>query len=219
MSERSQSVRFGSDHDSGGRERAMKLLHFPTRFPTRLGSVPSSPPPANAVPTPSEPGEFDIQYRVIHGHKRAFIHAGSGPALLLLARHRRLLRYLARHHPVARAEHTVIAPDLLGHGRSDKPRGDYSVAAYANGMRDLSRVLGLAARDRRRALARRRRRDAVRVSVSRALRALGPRRQRWRVPGGASPAAPGVGAERRSRPCRCCGLPGMRARSAGCSRA
>ena len=36
---------------------------------------------------------------------------------------------------------TVIAPDLLGHGQSDKPRADYSVAAYANGMRDLLSVL------------------------------------------------------------------------------
>jgi pimeloyl-ACP methyl ester carboxylesterase len=35
----------------------------------------------------------------------------------------------------------VIAPDLLGHGKSDKPRADYSVAAYANGMRDLMSVL------------------------------------------------------------------------------
>ena len=27
---------------------------------------------------------------------------------------------------------TVIASDLLGHGKLDKPRTDYSVAAYAN---------------------------------------------------------------------------------------
>ena len=39
--------------------------------------------------------------------------------------------------------HTVIAPDLLGHGDSDKPRGDYSIAAYANGMRDLLSVLDI----------------------------------------------------------------------------
>jgi len=38
---------------------------------------------------------------------------------------------------------TVIAPDLLGHGASAKPRADYSVAAYANGMRDLLGVLGI----------------------------------------------------------------------------
>jgi pimeloyl-ACP methyl ester carboxylesterase len=37
---------------------------------------------------------------------------------------------------------TVVAPDLLGHGRSAKPRGDYSLGAYASGGRDLLGVLG-----------------------------------------------------------------------------
>jgi pimeloyl-ACP methyl ester carboxylesterase len=36
----------------------------------------------------------------------------------------------------------VIAPDLLGHGASAKPRGDYSLGAYASGIRDLLAVLG-----------------------------------------------------------------------------
>jgi pimeloyl-ACP methyl ester carboxylesterase len=39
--------------------------------------------------------------------------------------------------------HRVIAPDLLGHGASDKPRADYSVGGYANGMRDLLTILGV----------------------------------------------------------------------------
>lgn len=38
---------------------------------------------------------------------------------------------------------TLIAPDLLGHGRSDKPRHDYSLGAHANGLRDLMIALGI----------------------------------------------------------------------------
>jgi pimeloyl-ACP methyl ester carboxylesterase len=84
-----------------------------------------------------------VQFRTIHGYRRAFIRVGSGPALLLIhgigdnsSTWEHLLPFLAR-------DHTVIAPDLLGHGASDKPRADYSVAAYANGMRDLLSVLGV----------------------------------------------------------------------------
>ena len=39
--------------------------------------------------------------------------------------------------------HLVIAPDLLGHGQSDKPRAGYSIGAYACGMRDLLSILGV----------------------------------------------------------------------------
>ena len=37
---------------------------------------------------------------------------------------------------------TVIAPDLLGHGASATPRGDYSLGAQASGVRDLLTALG-----------------------------------------------------------------------------
>ncbi len=36
----------------------------------------------------------------------------------------------------------VIAPDLLGHGSSAKPPGDYSLGAHACGIRDLMAALG-----------------------------------------------------------------------------
>jgi pimeloyl-ACP methyl ester carboxylesterase len=36
----------------------------------------------------------------------------------------------------------VLAPDLLGHGQSAKPRGDYSLGAYAVSVRDLLIALG-----------------------------------------------------------------------------
>ena len=39
--------------------------------------------------------------------------------------------------------HRVVAPDLPGHGRSGKPRGDYSLGANASGVRDLLAVLGV----------------------------------------------------------------------------
>ncbi len=38
--------------------------------------------------------------------------------------------------------YTVIAPDLPGHGDSDKPRGDYSLGAHASSIRDLLVALG-----------------------------------------------------------------------------
>jgi pimeloyl-ACP methyl ester carboxylesterase len=40
------------------------------------------------------------------------------------------------------ADHTVLAPDLLGHGESAKPRGDYSLGAYASAVRDIMVALG-----------------------------------------------------------------------------
>jgi len=39
--------------------------------------------------------------------------------------------------------HEVLAPDMLGHGESAKPNGDYSLGAYANSLRDLLEALGL----------------------------------------------------------------------------
>ena len=84
-----------------------------------------------------------VQYVTIHGHRRAYVKAGSGPVVLLLhglgcdhTTWEPVIDTLARRY-------TVIAPDLLGHGRSDKPRADYSVGGYANGMRDLLTVLGI----------------------------------------------------------------------------
>jgi len=39
--------------------------------------------------------------------------------------------------------YTVVAPDLIGHGASDKPRYDYSLGTHANILRDLMITLGI----------------------------------------------------------------------------
>ncbi|WP_408895960.1 alpha/beta fold hydrolase [Nocardioides sp. R1-1] len=88
-------------------------------------------------------GVDDVQYVTLHGKRRAYVKKGSGPAVLLL-------HGLACDHTTwagvidqLAERYTVIAPDLLGHGLSDKPRADYTLGGYANGMRDLLTVLGI----------------------------------------------------------------------------
>ena len=84
-----------------------------------------------------------LEFRTIHGYQRAYRIAGSGPAILLIhGIGDNSTTWNAVQAKLAQ-RFTVIAPDLLGHGRSDKPRADYSVAAYANGMRDLLSVLDI----------------------------------------------------------------------------
>jgi pimeloyl-ACP methyl ester carboxylesterase len=79
----------------------------------------------------------------IHGHEVRYFRAGEGPALLLVhgmagsaATWKAVLPRLAR-------DYTVIAPDLLGHGKSAKPRTDYSLGAFASGLRDLLVAQGI----------------------------------------------------------------------------
>jgi pimeloyl-ACP methyl ester carboxylesterase len=89
------------------------------------------------------PSNQVAESRVVHGHKRAFVRAGEGPALLLLHGIGNNCQTWSKVIDRLAETHTVIAPDLLGHGNSDKPRGDYSLAAYANGMRDLLSILDI----------------------------------------------------------------------------
>jgi pimeloyl-ACP methyl ester carboxylesterase len=82
-----------------------------------------------------------IRFRDIHGYWRAFRMVGSGPPLLLIHGIGDSSETWLDVIPELARRHTVIAPDLLGHGESAKPRADYAIAAYACGMRDLLSVL------------------------------------------------------------------------------
>src|SRR5215210_5381144 len=86
-----------------------------------------------------ETGEHEL---TLHGHRVRYLMAGSGPAVVLI---HGITSSAETWRPAMRAlaaGHTVIAPDLLGHGASAKPRGDYSLGAYASGVRDLLAALG-----------------------------------------------------------------------------
>ena len=82
-----------------------------------------------------EPRKREI---VLHGHRVSYRTAGEGDSVVLLIHG--IVGSAKQWDPVARflaERYTVIAPDLLGHGESAKPRGDYSLGAYAASVRDL----------------------------------------------------------------------------------
>jgi pimeloyl-ACP methyl ester carboxylesterase len=78
----------------------------------------------------------------LHGHAISYRTGGRGPLLVLV---HGITNSSASWEPVFRLlgpHFTIIAPDLLGHGDSAKPRGDYSLGANASLLRDLLLALG-----------------------------------------------------------------------------
>ena len=85
---------------------------------------------------------MDGETITLHGNSVGFLRAGDGPVILLLHGIAGSYETWAPLIPALSDEFTVIAPDMLGHGCSAKPRGDYSLGAYAAGARDLLMALG-----------------------------------------------------------------------------
>jgi pimeloyl-ACP methyl ester carboxylesterase len=87
-------------------------------------------------------GMVEHEEITLHGHRVSYRRAGWGPVVVLIHgitgssdTWQDVIEPLAE-------KYTVVAPDLLGHGASAKPRGDYSLGAYASGIRDLLGALG-----------------------------------------------------------------------------
>lgn len=94
------------------------------------------------APTPLRNLEPSCEEARLHGRRISYLTAGEGPVLLAVhgiasdsQAWRAALPLLAR-----RAK--VIAPDLPGHGASDKAPGDYSLGSLASSLRDLLVKLG-----------------------------------------------------------------------------
>ncbi|MCB0947737.1 MAG: alpha/beta fold hydrolase [Mycobacterium sp.] len=86
----------------------------------------------------------EMKFLELHGDRVAYQDAGSGDDALLL------IHGMAGSSETWRAvipqlskKYRVIAPDLLGHGQSAKPRSDYSLGAFAVLLRDLLDELGI----------------------------------------------------------------------------
>ena len=86
---------------------------------------------------------IELKFLELHGDRVAYRDAGEGEALLLIhgmagssATWRAVTPQLAKNF-------RVVAPDLLGHGESAKPRGDYSLGAFAVWLRDFLDELGI----------------------------------------------------------------------------
>jgi pimeloyl-ACP methyl ester carboxylesterase len=79
----------------------------------------------------------------LHGHRVSYRRGGDGPALLLLHGITNSSETWERVAPRLAEHFTLIAPDLLGHGQSATPRGDYSLGAHASGVRDVLTALGI----------------------------------------------------------------------------
>src|SRR4051812_11473784 len=80
---------------------------------------------------------------VLHGHNQIYRIAGSGPPIVLIHGMVNSSRHWEQVATRLAADHTVIAPDLIGHGDSATVRGDYSLGAHAASIRDMPAAIGV----------------------------------------------------------------------------
>src|SRR6059036_1184496 len=86
---------------------------------------------------------METRETTLHGNRVSYRTAGDGPEVIVLVHGiTGSSETWAEVIPALGEEFTVVAPDLLGHGQSAKPRGDYSLGAYASGLRDLLAAIG-----------------------------------------------------------------------------
>jgi pimeloyl-ACP methyl ester carboxylesterase len=85
---------------------------------------------------------MEVKEETLHGRTVSYTEAGAGPVLLLIhGMGGSSENWRAVIEPLAR-DHTVIVPNLPGHGESGPSGGDYSVGGLAAGLRDLLLILG-----------------------------------------------------------------------------
>ena len=89
------------------------------------------------------PPGFHAREIDLHGHRAIYRVAGSGPPVVLIHGMVNSSRHWQGVASRLADSYTVIAPDLIGHGDSATPRGDYSLGAHAASIRDLLTAIGV----------------------------------------------------------------------------
>ncbi|MBW1907320.1 MAG: alpha/beta fold hydrolase [Deltaproteobacteria bacterium] len=85
---------------------------------------------------------MEQQEITVHGRLVKYRIGGEGPLVLLIHGMAGSASTWKQVMPALSERFTVLAPDLLGHGDSDKSKGDYSLGAMASTLRDLIVALG-----------------------------------------------------------------------------
>jgi pimeloyl-ACP methyl ester carboxylesterase len=117
------------------------MAPLPASLPAPWRRRPGGPPVEDL------PDGVRRETRVVHGHRRSLLVAGpplgTAPVAVLVHGIGDSATTWLDVAPALARTCSVLAPDLLGHGASDKPRADYSLGGFANGVRDLLVLLGV----------------------------------------------------------------------------
>ena len=127
---------------SKGAVRNMELVHHAGRL-LRLGQGRKTSAFRSSIRDAGQMKRSPLHHVSIHGHAVGYRRMGpthqtdDTQTILLIHGLAGSSKTWDAVMPVLAEQFDVIAPDLLGHGESAKPVGDYSLGAFASGLRDL----------------------------------------------------------------------------------
>ena len=102
----------------------MVMMQAPQRSADDVATVARYRPVEELIPRLWSVGDVEA-----NGIRQHYIDAGSGPVIVMIHGIAGSAGTWVPVMPLLAEKYTVIAPDLLGHGESAKPRGDYSLGA------------------------------------------------------------------------------------------
>jgi len=126
--------------------KAMNTLLVGATACAAVATVPALVAPPRRAAQPdcgNSAGTANLKIMMLHGDRVAYRDEGAGEVLLLIHGIGGSSNSWSGVIPLLAKKYRVIAPDLLGHGESDKPRDDYSVGAFAVLLRDFLDALDI----------------------------------------------------------------------------